>query len=102
MELFGEITKKENPAEMFVVGTFSYLEALLQRKLSWVLKDMLLPVPIKAALLEKSGEYGPYLALAESLSDGEFDEAEISRLGLSVMEVNAAQLEATSYAEAVG
>lgn len=101
MELFGEITSHKNPNDLFVLGTFSYLEVLLQRKLAWVLKDMLVPVAIKDALLSNEGEYWPFLELAIDLDEGNFDETLITTSGLSIEQINQAQLLATAYCELV-
>lgn len=101
MEILAEITQHQNPADLFVLGTFSYLEALLQRKLAWVLKDMLVPLPIKDALLDQSGEYWPYLELAIELDSGKFDETYISTSGLTIDQLNQAQLSATAYCESI-
>lgn len=101
MEILGEITQHQNPADLFVLGTFSYLEALLQRKLTWLLKDMLVPPPIKDALLDNAGEYWPYLELAIELDNGKFDGAYITTAGLTIDQINQAQLSATAYSESI-
>ena len=99
LEVFGEITHHKNPADLFVLGTFSYLEALLQRNLSQILKDMIVPTLMKDALLENKGEYWPYLDLAIKLEKGEFEKIDIKSINLTVEQVNHAQLNATAYCE---
>ena len=101
MEILAEITHHQNSADLFVLGTFSYLEALLQRKLAWLLRDMLVPAPIKDALLDQRGEYWPYLELAIDMDNGKFDQASISTSGLTIDQLNQAQLSATAYCESI-
>lgn len=101
MEIIGEKTRHKNPADLFVLGTFSYLEALLHRKLAWLLKGMLIPVPIKDALLKNEGEYWPYLELVVGLDKGDFGEVCISNTSLDIEQINQAQLLATAYCESV-
>ncbi len=101
MEILGEMSRHKNPAELFVLGSFSYLDALLNRKLAWIIKDMLVPEPIKDALLKNEGQYWSYLELVMALDKGKFDDALIARAGLSIDKINEAQLQATAYCEMI-
>jgi EAL and modified HD-GYP domain-containing signal transduction protein len=102
MELFCEQIKLENPNELFILGTFSFLEALLNREMEMIIKDMSMPAPIKQALVEQDGRYWPYLDLALSIDSGDIHRilAAAQPLGLTVNNLNQAQLEALEYAEA--
>ncbi|MDH5645288.1 MAG: HDOD domain-containing protein [Candidatus Heimdallarchaeota archaeon] len=101
MEIIGEFTHHKNPSELFVLGAFSFLEALLQRKLSWLLQDMLVPEAIREALLESKGEYWPYLELAENMHSEKFNIKNIGLAGLTIGQINQAQLVATAYCESI-
>lgn len=101
MEIFGELTNHANSTDLFVLGSFSYLEALLKRKIQFLLRDILLPKQVKEALLENSGDYWPYLAVAMDLDRGRFDKELIEDIGLNIEQVNQAQLDATAYCESI-
>lgn len=103
MELMGEASGHKNPNELFILGTFSYLEALLNRKLTLILKDLVVPPLIKQALLEQDGPYWPYLHLVNAIENG--DTSEIftvsASLGLNMDNINEMQLSATAYCESI-
>ena len=103
LELFSEYTLRENPNELFILGAFSYLEALLNREMSVIVKDMLLPAAIKQALLEQDGKYWPFLQLALTMewSDASAISAAANDFGLTLEDLMRAQLAATSYSETV-
>jgi len=101
LELFAEYTSKENPNELFILGTFSYLEALLNREMRVIVKDMLLPATIKQALLEQDGKYWPFLQLALTMERGETGAvaAAANEFGMTLDDLTRAQLEAINYSE---
>jgi EAL and modified HD-GYP domain-containing signal transduction protein len=103
LELFSEYTDLENPNELFVLGTFSYLEALLNRDMESILKDISMPAPIKHALLEQDGRYWPFFNLALSIERDDVNDIRNAAkpLGLTLADINRAQLEALVYCEAL-
>lgn len=56
---------------LFIVGVFSLLDAMLAMPMEQVLEKMLLPEAITDALLNRSGIYGPFLQLAEACEDAD-------------------------------
>ena len=101
LEIFSEYTKMQNPNELFILGAFSYLEALLNREFSLIMKDMLIPAPIKQALIDQDGPYWPYLHLALTIDGANIQHIESlsKNLGLALSDINQAQLLATAYSE---
>lgn len=101
LEMLAEKRKLDSPSDFFILGAFSYLEALLNRRTALILKDMLIPLPIKQALIEQDGPYWPYLNLAITMEKGELAQIEsaIGDLVLSFEDINLAQLMATAYSE---
>jgi EAL and modified HD-GYP domain-containing signal transduction protein len=51
---------------LFIVGVFSLLDAMLKMPMEQALEKVLLPSPVNDALLRREGVYGPYLQLAEA------------------------------------
>lgn len=90
--------------ELFVLGVFSLLEALVEVPLADILQRMPLPERLTEALLRREGPYGPYLALAEACEGQDVDRiaACSQALGLGSDEVNAAQLQALAWVEGLG
>jgi EAL and modified HD-GYP domain-containing signal transduction protein len=87
---------------IFVAGMFSLLDRLLGIPMDEVLSSIQLSDEVVAALLTRSGKYGPYLALAEAC---ELNSALVSSLAaslqLSPAEVNKAHLSALAWTQAV-
>jgi EAL and modified HD-GYP domain-containing signal transduction protein len=103
LELFSEQSQMENPNELFVLGTFSYLDALLNRDMELIIKDISMPAPIKQALVEQDGRYWPFLNLAMAIDSGEIHQVQAGAqsLGLTLADINRAQLQALAYSEAL-
>jgi EAL and modified HD-GYP domain-containing signal transduction protein len=105
IELLG---KRQMPASehdmLFITGMFSMLDTLLALPLSEALKSLNLPDPVRSALLQDSGPYAPYLAIARACED--LDLAGIERiiepLRLTLPDVTRAQVEAMSWADSIG
>lgn len=89
---------------LFLAGAFSLLDRLLQQPLAQVVGQLILPAPVREALLERSGPYAPLLAVAEaceSLDSGRI-EAAAEAAGLDPQATNRAMLAAMSWAHEVG
>ena len=103
-ELLGrECLEGHERDNLFIVGLFSLIDAILDIPMSRVLETLSLPEGFSDALLARSGIYGPFLALAEACEGGDGDR--ISQLatqtGLSARQINEAHLAAMIWAEQV-
>lgn len=98
----GAIDKKQLD-NLFITGSFSLLDMLLGTRIDAVLQEMHLPAAIGEALLDGSGPYAPWLALA--LACERDDVAELAErsaaLGLDAARVNRAQVEALAFADSL-
>ncbi|GGY06676.1 HDOD domain-containing protein [Massilia dura] len=102
-ELLGLAALGRADAEnIFVAGMFSLLDRLLGIPMQEVLETVPLSAEIVAALLERGGRYGPYLALAEAC---ELNSSLVASLAASLRlapeEVNRAHLSALAWAQSV-
>jgi EAL and modified HD-GYP domain-containing signal transduction protein len=93
---------------LFIVGAFSLLDAILKAPLEQVAEQIPLSQSVLDALFRREGPYGSVLSLIEA-SEQSHDEkwraAAIETaglLGLSVDELNRAQIEAMVWAEGLG
>jgi EAL and modified HD-GYP domain-containing signal transduction protein len=102
-ELLGLAALGRADAEnIFVAGMFSLLDRLLGIPMKEVLETVPLSAEIVAALLERGGRFGPYLALAEAC---ELNSGLVSSLAASLQltpeEVNKAHLSALAWTQNV-
>ena len=99
-ELVRHNADDEMRSEMFICGVFSLLDRMLGQSFEELFKSVPVPERVRQALVDGSGPYQPYLALAQALESGTRadirERADQSFLGLS--EVNAALLRALSTA----
>jgi EAL and modified HD-GYP domain-containing signal transduction protein len=104
-ELLGRESLGRNDQDnLFIVGVFSLLPALLEITMEQLLERVVIPDSFADALLHRSGLYGPFLALVEAVESGEL--ARLEQLTLSLMltpeQVNAAHLQALTWVEQLG
>lgn len=89
---------------LFIVGVFSLLPAFLEMPMEAVLERIVIADKIADALLDRSGLYGPFLALAEAVEEG--DQARLEDLTLSLMlsprQVTEAHLQSLAWVEQLG
>ncbi len=89
---------------LFIVGVFSLLPAMLEMTMEQVLERLVIPEKIADALMDRSGLYGPFLALTEAVESG--DAARLEDLTLSLMlspdQVSEAHLQALAWVEQLG
>ncbi|QLG89624.1 HDOD domain-containing protein [Chitinibacter bivalviorum] len=80
---------KEEAEQLFLMGTLSLMDALLQKPLAQALQVLVLPEAISTALLKRQGPYFPYLqlALAVEIQDKNAIARLGSALGLSVTDI---------------
>jgi len=89
---------------LFIVGVFSLLPAFLEMPMEEVLDRVVIADKIASALLDRSGLYGPFLALAEAVELGDrvqLDDITTS-LMLSPRQVSEAHLQALAWVEQLG
>jgi c-di-GMP phosphodiesterase len=66
-----EATGTASPSAMFTLGLLSLLDVMLQTDLTDALDNLPLTPPLRAALVEKSGELRPALELVQALERGD-------------------------------
>jgi len=104
-ELLGKTTlSRADQDNLFITGVFSLLDAMMETTMDAVLERIVLPEPIRDALVDRSGMYGPILALTEACESE--DSPRIEDLTLSLMlepeQVTEAHLMAIAWAEQLG
>jgi len=99
----GYLDKKERD-NLFIVGVFSLLDAMLEMPMDQALDKLNLPDSVTEALRERTGVYGPFLKLTEACEGGDSDK--ISQLAESLMmdpeKVNKCHIDALSWTEGLG
>ncbi len=93
---------------LFIVGAFSLLDAILQVPLDTIVEQIALPEPVLDALFRHEGAYGPILSLVEACES--VDQAHSADtalelaglLGLNPSQLNCAQFDAVVWAENIG
>lgn len=100
-ELLGEQARvKMDTSEVFVVGLFSLLDAMLDRSMDEVMRELPVSADIKAALLEERGPWYTYLQIArnyEKTNEHAFVPL-LAQLQLDAETVNRCYLTAIKYA----
>lgn len=104
-ELLGQDFLDKNERDnLFIVGIFSLLDAMLEMPMDQILEKLFLPEPIVDALLRREGIYGPFLELAEACEGA--DTHRIRELAESLTldpdRVNAAHIRALAWVEDLG
>ncbi len=86
---------------LFIVGVFSLIDAILGIPMSKLLESLSLPDNIGDALLNRSGIYAVYLDLAEACEQADWPvlDALAKQTGLSAEQINHAHLHALAWAE---
>ena len=104
-ELFGKFDLPRNDQDnLFIVGVFSLLPAMLEMGMEQVLERVVIPESIADALLDRSGLYGPFLSLTEAVESGDIDRLEelTSSLMLTPDQVSQAHLQSLAWVEQIG
>lgn len=105
MELLAEgrfdLAQRDN---LFIVGTFSLLPAMLMVPMGEALKELELPAPVAEALLEREGDFAPWLRLAEACEDPTLRGVAplCKALEVSPRALNLAQVQATDWVNRLG
>ncbi len=104
-ELLGhELVDKGERDNLFIVGIFSLLDAMLEMPMDKVLEKLTLPENISDALLHREGIYGPFLALAEACESADIQRIHdlAASLAIDPNAVNEAHLKALAWVEELG
>lgn len=104
-ELLGEgYFEKTDRDNLFIVGVFSLLDAILKMPMDQVLEKIQLPEPVIEALSARQGIYGPFLQLTEACEDA--DSTRILELAehlqMDSSKVNEAHIAALAWVETLG
>ena len=104
-ESLGKIClSKADQDNLFIVGVFSLLPAFLEMPMDQVLERIVIADMLGDALADRSGIYGPFLALAEAVESGNSEQLEslASSLMLTPDQVSQAHLQALAWVEQLG
>jgi len=104
-ELLGEsYFEKKDRDNLFIVGVFSLLDAILKMPIDQVLEKVQLPESVTDALLNRGGVYGPFLQLTEACEDA--DSTRILELAehlqMDSAKVNECHMSALAWVETLG
>lgn len=104
-ELLGEsYFEKHDRDNLFIVGVFSLLDAILKMPMDQVLEKIQLPENVSEALLTRGGVYGPFLQLTEACEGADnkriLELAEL--LQYDANKVNECHIAALAWAESLG
>jgi EAL and modified HD-GYP domain-containing signal transduction protein len=107
-ELIGAgLFDKQEQDNLFIVGAFSLLDAILKAPLEQVAEQIPLSQSVLDALFRREGPYGPILSIIEACERSADSKARATALetagllGLTIDELNTAQVEAMVWAEAL-
>lgn len=104
-ELLGQdLIDRSERDNLFIVGIFSLLDAMLEMPMDKVLEKLTLPENIADALLNRDGIYGPFLSLSEACEGAEIQRINelASSLAIDPNTVNEAHLKALAWVEELG
>ncbi len=104
-ELLGhELVDHNERDNLFIVGIFSMLDAMLEMPMDKVLEKLTLPENIADAILHREGIYGPFLALAEACESADIQRINdlAASLAIDPNTVNEAHLKALVWVEELG
>ncbi|MGO9958189.1 MAG: EAL and HDOD domain-containing protein [Solirubrobacteraceae bacterium] len=75
-ELTGVHLRGANPSQLFTLGLFSVIDALMDMPIQDVLAEIPFPDDMRAALITHTGEMGTLLECVNAIEDGDFERAE--------------------------
>lgn len=97
-ESLAEVRQPAISAQMFLVGLFSVLDALMDRPMVDLLDEISVSVPVKLALLEHEGEHGEILRQVLLHEQGRW--AELTAAGVDAKDLVPAYTQAIQWAGA--
>jgi EAL and modified HD-GYP domain-containing signal transduction protein len=89
----------------FTIGIMSLMDALFSLPMEEILQRVEVSPEVRAALLERAGDYGAMLKVAEELEGGQCKRAladALGRLGLSAKQVREIELAAFGWVRELG
>ena len=88
-------------SELFLMGMFSLLDAIVDRPIKQALASLALPEQVRTAIVERTGVYGPYLDTTLAYERGDWDDLARSLESLPVTPavVRSAYLAASTWAQ---
>lgn len=94
-------TLKKDCSELFLLGLFMSLDAMLDQKLESIVSKMALSEPLKEALVSRQGEYFAYIRLIETYESGNWVPFRFvqKKLGLSDVMIADFYVEALAWAD---
>jgi EAL and modified HD-GYP domain-containing signal transduction protein len=101
-ELLGEAVGLSSAcSELFLMGMFSLLDAIVDRPIDQALSGLALPDLVRTAIVDRTGVYSPYLETALAYERGDWDELARSSqpLDLTPAAVRSAYLSAARWAQ---
>jgi EAL and modified HD-GYP domain-containing signal transduction protein len=104
-ELLGEgYFEKKDRDNLFIVGVFSMLDAILKMPIDQALEKIQLPESVSEALLKREGIYGPFLQLTEACEDANSTRIlELAEhLQMDSNKVNECHMSALAWVETLG
>jgi c-di-GMP phosphodiesterase len=84
-ELAGARTRSASPAELFTLGLFSVIDALMDVQMEDALASIPFPREMREALIRREGSMGRLLDSVTALEAGEFSRAELLVRGASAL-----------------
>jgi EAL and modified HD-GYP domain-containing signal transduction protein len=95
---------RQDRDNLFIVGIFSLLDAMLEMPMEQILGKLHLPESVAEALLHREGVYGPLLQLAEACEGADTTRMrELAQaLTLDPERVNTAHIQALAWVEELG
>jgi EAL and modified HD-GYP domain-containing signal transduction protein len=79
-------SRQDNPEELFTLGIFSLIDAILDQSMETIMKQLPLMQDIKDALVEKKGDMAVYLNLTEAYETADWPAASQFSLLLGIDE----------------
>ncbi|MBK7003385.1 MAG: SEL1-like repeat protein [Rhodoferax sp.] len=100
MEMLARKLALTPPEIYFLTGVLSLLDVILQLPAKTLIDALDLPEEVRAALLERTGPYGPLLRLAEASEQAQTESVNnlCTELGVALQEFNEIQNEALAWA----
>jgi len=101
-ELLGMNSESNRHSELFLLGLFSLIDAMLDNRMEKIMEKLPLSESIKLALVKGKGELSDYLKIASSYEAGSWKECSIlaSNIGVNKDKIPGYYIEAVSWADA--
>ena len=100
-ELLGKCIVGKDESELFTVGLFSLIDAILDNTMANIMEKLPFSRAIKAALVANEGELADYLYLVSCYEDGDWKAVSemVTRIGVSEEKIPAFYMDAIGWAD---